>query len=207
MVDVTCRQCGKVTRLPDRHGAVAVVCDVCRWREVYPARRHIGDKLAHEAAAAFKAHERHETLVSEAIERLRGFSSRAFGRFCARLFEQMGHVVAPVESLSLQSHSLELHDGNTVTYVACKRALGHEAVTVEELENLVGAMRRDGAGGIFVTTGTFAEGCSELAAEASVELIDGEGLRLRMDSIALRLGTGTTTGTEGYDFDPESLES
>lgn len=184
MAAVRCRQCGTVTELPDYHGVVTIVCDVCRWRECYPARRRIAQELQHDAAAAFEAHQRHETLVADTFERLHELSPHAFEGFCGRLFELLGHTVTPADPQRAQSYALELREGNVVTYVACKRALGHESVSLEELENLVGVMRHDGVHhGIFVTTGSFAEACREPADEASVELIDGEGLRQRMDSV------------------------
>jgi restriction endonuclease Mrr len=86
-----------------------------------------------------------------------------------------------------QSHALELHDGNAVTYVACKRALGRETVGVEDAENLAGAMRHDGVGsGIFVTPGTFSAESRKAAQDAGIELVDGEVLHQRLDLVDLR---------------------
>lgn len=85
-----------------------------------------------------------------------------------------------------QSHALELHDGNAVTYVACKRALGRETVGVEDAENLAGAKRHNGVpSGIFVTTGSFADQCLEAAEAAGIELIDREALHRQLDSVDL----------------------
>ncbi|MHC4306049.1 MAG: restriction endonuclease [Planctomycetota bacterium] len=186
MVQVKCRRCGAAKELPDQHGPITVVCPVCRWRETYPARRPLPEKLAHDAGAAFKAHQQHEQLAASAIERLQGLSPIAFEQFCARLFEVQGHTVVPADVSRAQSHALELRDGNAVTYVACKRSLGQEAVSLEEVENLAGSMRHDGvASGIFVTTGSFAPKCRQAAEDAGIELIDGEMLHLRLDSVDL----------------------
>ncbi|MHC4903778.1 MAG: hypothetical protein ACYTGD_19235 [Planctomycetota bacterium] len=66
MVQVKCRRCGAAKELPDQHGPITVVCPVCRWRETYPARRPLPEKLAHDAGAAFKAHQQHEQLAASA---------------------------------------------------------------------------------------------------------------------------------------------
>jgi restriction endonuclease Mrr len=186
MVQVKCRRCGEARELPDHHGAITIVCPVCRWRESYPARRPLPQKLAHEAGAAFEAHQQHEQLAASAIDRLQTLSPREFEQFCARLFEVQGHTVVPADPARAQSHALELHDGNAVTYVACKRSLGLEAVSVEEVENLAGAMRHDGiASGIFVTTGMFSAKSRKAAEDAGIELVDGEVLHRRLDSVDL----------------------
>jgi hypothetical protein len=143
MVQVRCRRCGAARELPDHHGPITVVCPSCNWRETIPARRHLPQKLTHDASAAFKAHQRHDELIESAVDRLRELSPRAFERFCARLFEVLGHTVIPADVAYDQSHTLELHDGDAVTYVACKRSIGDEAVGREEVENLAGAMRHD----------------------------------------------------------------
>ncbi len=187
MVQVKCRRCGETTDLPDHHGPTTIVCPVCRWRETYPARRPLPEKLAHDAGAAFEARQQHEQLAASAIDRLQALSPLAFEKFCARLFEVQGHTVVPPDEALAQSHALELHDGNAVTYVACKRSLGGEAVSLEEVENLAGAMRHDGvASGIFVTTGSFTAKSRKAAEDAGIELVDGEVLHRRLDSIDLR---------------------
>jgi len=160
------------------------VCPGCSWGETYPARRHLSKKLTHDAGAAFKARQRHDVAMGTAIDRLQELSPRAFEQFCAKLFSVLGHGVVPADAALVQSYALQLHDGAAVTYVACKRALGDEAVTREEVENLAGAMRHDGVRlGAFVTTGTFAEACREVAEKAGIELIDREGLRQRLESV------------------------
>ena len=186
MVQVNCRRCGETKELPDHHGPITIVCPVCRWRETYPARRPLPEKLAHDAGAAFEAHQQHEQLAASAIDRLQALSPLEFEQFCARLFEVQGHTVVTADDAHAQSHALELRDGNTVTYVACKRSLGQEAVSLEEVENLAGAMRHDGvASGIFVTTGSFTPKCRQAAEDAGIELIDGEVLHQRLDSVDL----------------------
>jgi hypothetical protein len=191
MVQVMCRRCGEATELPDHHGAVSVVCKVCNWRESYPARRQIPRKLTHDAGAAFEARHRREAAMEIAIDRLQALTPRAFEQFCAKLFELLGHEVVPADAAFVQSHTLVLHDGAAVTYVACKRSLGNEAVTREEVENLAGAMRHDGVRlGAYVTTGTFADACRDVAEAAGIELIDRDALRRRLDSVDPRaLGT------------------
>jgi restriction endonuclease Mrr len=186
MVQVRCRRCGAAKELPDHHGPITIVCPVCRWRETHPARRPLPEKLAHDAGAAFEAHQQHEQLAASAIDRLQALSPLEFEQFCARLFEVQGHTVVPADDARTQSHALELRDGNVVTYVACKRSLGHQAVSLEEVENLAGAMRHDGVGsGIFVTPGTFSPKSRKAAQDAGIELIDGEVLHQRLDSVDL----------------------
>ena len=187
MVQVRCRRCGEARELPDYHGAITIVCPVCRWSESIPAHRPLPKELSHEAGAAFKARQRIEQLAANALERLQESSPREFEQFCARLFELQGHSVVAADAALAQSHTLELHDGNAVTYVACKRALGHETVSLEEVENLAGAMRHDGVQrGIFVTTGTFDPESRRLAEAAGIDLIDGEALRMWIDSVNLQ---------------------
>ena len=187
MVQVRCRRCGEAKELPDHHGPITIVCPVCRWRETYPARRPLPEKLAHDAGAAFEVHQQHEQLAASAIDRLQTLSPLAFEQFCARLFEVQGHTVVPADDARAQSHALELRDGNVVTYVACKRSLGHQAVGLEEVENLAGAMRHDGVGsGIFVTPGTFSAESRKAAQDAGIDLVDGEVLHQRLDSVDLR---------------------
>ncbi|MHC4413648.1 MAG: restriction endonuclease [Planctomycetota bacterium] len=194
MVEVRCRRCGEVVELPEYHGATTVVCRHCNWRESYPARRRIPEKLTHEAGAAFKAHQRHDALVASAVDRLQELSSQAFERFCGRLFELLGHTVIEADPVRAQSHVLELREGESVTYVACKRTLGQETIGLEEVENLAGAMRHDGVRhGIFVTTGSFADSCPEVAEKAGIELIDHDALCRRVGSVEL----GQEEGTEG----------
>ncbi|MHC4127871.1 MAG: restriction endonuclease [Planctomycetota bacterium] len=184
MAQVKCRRCGEVIELPDFHGAKTVVCPGCNWGETYPARRHLSDKLTHDAGAAFKARQRHEVAMGTAVERLQGLSPRAFEKFCAQLFSVLGHGVVPADAALVQSYAFQLHDGAAVTYVACRRTLGDEAVSRDEVENLAGAMRHDGVRlGAFVTTGTFAEACREIAEKAGIELIDREALRRRLESV------------------------
>jgi hypothetical protein len=170
---------------------MSVVCKVCNWRETYPARRPIPRKLTHDAGAAFEARQRQAAAMDIAIDRLQALTPRAFENFCARLFELLGHEVVPADAAFVQSYTLVLHDGAAVTYVACRRTLGDEVVSREEVENLAGAMRHDGIRlGAFVTTGTFADDCREIAEEAGIELIDREALRRRLDSVDPRaLGT------------------
>lgn len=200
MADVQCRQCGEVTRLPDYHGAVSVVCPSCRWREVYPARRHIAEKLLHAAGAAFKEHARREEIVARLLDRLRGMPAHEFEQFCARLFELRGYTVVATDQARAQGHALALHHGNSVTYVACRRSLGHEAVGPEELENLAGAMRHDAVShGIFVTTGSFTDECHAAAAAAGIELIDEEVLRRQIDAAEQQPGSSTV---RPYAVDP-----
>jgi restriction endonuclease Mrr len=187
MVEVRCRQCGAVTKLPEDHGTTSIVCRQCGWREVVPARRQIPEELSHAAGAAFKAHQRHEVALAGAVDRLRELSPRDFERFCFRLFELLGHTVVAADPALAQSHALELHHGDAVTYVACRRSLGHDAVSREEVENLAGAMRHDGVQrGIFVTTGSFTDECREVAEEAAIELIDHEALGRHVDSVDAR---------------------
>jgi restriction endonuclease Mrr len=187
MVQVTCRRCGAARELPDQHGPITVVCPVCRWRESLPARRPLPQKLAHAAGAAFKAQQEHEQVAAGALDQIRALSTRGFEQFCARLFEVQGHTVVPADPERAQSHALELHDGHAVTYVACKRALGQEPVSLEEVENLAGAMRHDGlASGVFVTTGSFTAESRKAAEDAGIELVDGEVLHQRLDSVDLR---------------------
>jgi hypothetical protein len=191
MVQVRCRKCGEATELPDHHGGIAVVCKVCSWREFYPAHRPIPRELTHDAGAAFEARQRHHAAMEVAIDRLQALTPRAFEQFCGKLFELLGHEVVPADAAFVQSYTLVLRDGAAVTYVACRRTLGDEVVSLEEVENLAGAMRHDGVRrGAFVTTGTFAEACQEVAEAAGIELIDREALRERLDSVDPReLGT------------------
>jgi restriction endonuclease Mrr len=187
MVQVTCRRCGQAKELPDHHGAITIVCPICRWRESYPARRPLPEKLAHDAGAAFEAQQQREQLAASAIEQLQALSPLAFEQFCARLFEVQGHAVVPADAGRAQSHALELRDGNAVTYVACKRSASQGVVSLEEVENLAGAMRHDGVGsGIFVTTGSFSAESRKAAEAAGIELVDGEVLHQRLDLIDLR---------------------
>jgi restriction endonuclease Mrr len=184
MAEVKCRRCGETIDLPEFHGAKVVVCPRCKWGETIPARRQLSGKLTHEAGAAFKARQRQDVAMGTVIDRLQGLSPRAFERFCAKLFEVLGHGVVPADAALVQSYALELHDGDAVTYVACRRTLGDEAVSREEVENLAGAMRHDGVRrGEFVTTGTFTDACREVAEAANIELVDREALRKRLESV------------------------
>jgi len=184
MAQIKCRRCGETIELPDFYGSKTVVCPSCNWGETHHAPRHLSGKLTHEAGAAFKARQRHGAAMGTVIDRLQRLSPRAFERFCAELYKVLGHGVVPADAALVQSYTFQLHDGAAVTYVACKRALGDEKVSCEEVENLAGVMRHDGARrGEFVTTGAFADSCREVAEAANIELIDRAALRQRLESV------------------------
>jgi len=186
-MQVRCRKCGAGFVLPDYHGATRIECPHCRWCETIPARKHLPKKLDHQAGTAFQAHQHEEELIATVIERLHELSPAGFERFCAGMFELLGHTIAPVDQARDQSHAFELRDGDEVTYVGCHRCVGHEPVGEEAIDDLAGSMRHDGVTrAIYVTCGTFDDTCIERAKTAGIELLDRDGLHRRLESVDVR---------------------
>lgn len=180
MREIRCRNCGAVREVPDHHGPMHFVCRHCEWQETLPPRRAIAKKLSKLAGAAFTARRQQLQEVAAALTRLDDLPPREFEELCGRLYERLGFVVERAPVGQDQSHAFELHKGDVRTLLACRRA-GQRPIDVIDVENLSGAMRHAGVDtGVFVTTGTFADACGEIADGAGIELIDGETLHARL---------------------------
>lgn len=195
--------------MPDYYRSTLIVCPLCHWHEILPARRKLPERLEMRAGAAFQAHQKHEILAEEAIEKLRALSQERFERFCADLFGLLGYVVTVAEQDHEKSHDLELRVGDELTLATCRCYAEYRKVDREEVENLAGDVRRQGAAhGVFVTTSAFTEECGECAKRSGIDLVDGEELRKKLESVSLEsLETWLQPTPDAAPDSPDSPDS
>ena len=181
VLEIRCRNCGKLLDVPKYHSTTYIVCPRCEWHETLPPRKHLPKDLSHKAGSAFETVHQKELAAEDALEKIRQLSQRDFEQFCADLFAESVYAVTEVDQAMETTHALELKQGDELTLLACRRGPAEHRVQREDLENLAGAMRHHNAiAGIFLTSGSFTDDARTYAEEAGIDLIEGDDLPERI---------------------------